>query len=370
MTDMKRDQTLDNFRRNKLKILVCTPSMEEGVDVPSCSVVIRFEKFDTAKSHIQGSGRARKANAKIFYFDNCPELEQEKRRMIEECAKNNALALSTTGMTLGKQLTLGKDVPGMHPWQRCPRSGVLNVFNCIQIVNEYIQKVLKQCLPEELQYRWITTVVRKFPPETHVRLHQVMVPTPNGEHIVDLKRVNEHWGKYDIKDVVDSEQIKKWKSKVLEKRRFMFVVAIELSKGGLLDDQNKATSKAIRETYEKCGPYELSSKMRVKNLFPKADPSSRSWRNEGKEQGAESPSTDYKSILNAHLQKKLRKTFKLEFRYEGKFRARLRLDSEFGVHPPREFLGGERSTKKAAAQDCSKKVLEELFPEVFSVVLS
>jgi len=115
MTDLKRDNTLDNFRLNKLKILVCTRSIEEGVDVPSCSAVIRFEKFDTAKSHIQGSGRARKANAKIFYFDNNPALEQAKRRMIEDCANNSALALSFTGMSLGKQLTLGKDVPGIHP---------------------------------------------------------------------------------------------------------------------------------------------------------------------------------------------------------------------------------------------------------------
>jgi len=246
---------------------------------------------------------------------------------------------------------------------------VLNVFNCIQIVNEYIQKVLKQCLPEELQYRWKEIVVRKYPPETNDWLHQVMVPTPNGELIVDLMKVNKHWDIYDIKDVVDSEQIKKWKSKVLEKRRFMFVVAIELSKLGLLDDSNKATSKAIRETFDQCGPYQLSSKMKVKNLFPKADPSSSPWSREGKERGTESALIDYKSLLNGHLQKKLRKTFKLDFRYEGKFRARLRLDSEFLVSPPKEFLGEERGTKKAAAQDCAKKVLEELYPEVFALVV-
>lgn len=369
MTDVKRDNTLNNFRLNKLRILVCTPSMEEGVDIPSCSAVIRFEKFDTAKSHIQGSGRAR-TNAKIFYFDNCPEVEQAKRRMIEQCACNSALGLTSSGMSLGKKLTLGKDVPGVHPWRRSTKSGVLNVFNSVQIVNEYVQKVLKQCLPEELQYRWKSTVVRRFPPKTLVRLNEVMIPTPDGEYIVNLATINAHWGEYDIKDVVDSEQIKKWKSKVLEKRRFMFVVAIELSKLGLLDDWNKATSKAIRKTYEACGPYQLSSKMKVKNLFPKADPSRNTWSSEGQEQAAESESIDYKSLLNANFQKRLRKTFKLEFRYEGKFQAMLRLDSEFKVDPSREFLGEVRSTKKAAAQACAKKVLEELFPEVFSLVLS
>ncbi len=92
MTNHDRERVLELFRSGKLKLLICTAVLEEGIDVPECSFVVRYSNFDTTKSHIQGSGRARNAESKVFYFENHPELEQRKAQHMEQVARDRRLA--------------------------------------------------------------------------------------------------------------------------------------------------------------------------------------------------------------------------------------------------------------------------------------
>ncbi len=53
------NKALDDFRRGDMIRLIAMDAAEVGVDVAECSFVVRFNRFGTTKSHIQGSGRGR-----------------------------------------------------------------------------------------------------------------------------------------------------------------------------------------------------------------------------------------------------------------------------------------------------------------------
>lgn len=57
---------LDSFRAGKLNLLVSTSVAEEGIDVKSCQLVIRFDPAPTAQAFHQSRGRARAAGSQLI----------------------------------------------------------------------------------------------------------------------------------------------------------------------------------------------------------------------------------------------------------------------------------------------------------------
>ena len=81
-----RQSNLASFKGDT-RLLVATSSLEEGLDVPSCRYVIRYDSFSSAKSHVQGAGRARHPDAQVFYFENDPLAEESARELLESIAR-------------------------------------------------------------------------------------------------------------------------------------------------------------------------------------------------------------------------------------------------------------------------------------------
>ncbi|CAD7940527.1 unnamed protein product [Amoebophrya sp. A120] len=88
-----RNSTLQAFKEGKVRVIVATSSLEEGIDVADCKVVVRFDYFSSVRSHIQGSGRARHPDAKIFYFEQEPEVEEYKASLMTLAAANRDLEI-------------------------------------------------------------------------------------------------------------------------------------------------------------------------------------------------------------------------------------------------------------------------------------
>ena len=55
----KQNEVLDKFRKEKINLLISTSVVEEGVDVPRCNLVIRFDFPQNFRSYLQSKGRAR-----------------------------------------------------------------------------------------------------------------------------------------------------------------------------------------------------------------------------------------------------------------------------------------------------------------------
>lgn len=59
MSQTQQNEVLNDFRNGKFGVLVATNVVEEGLDIPACSLVIAFDEVLSAKAYIQARGRAR-----------------------------------------------------------------------------------------------------------------------------------------------------------------------------------------------------------------------------------------------------------------------------------------------------------------------
>ncbi|KAL6710207.1 Dicer-like protein 1 [Coniothyrium glycines] len=61
-------QTVAKFRRGELNCLFATSVAEEGLDIPQCNLVVRFDLYRTMIGYVQSRGRARHRNSKYLHM--------------------------------------------------------------------------------------------------------------------------------------------------------------------------------------------------------------------------------------------------------------------------------------------------------------
>ena len=82
MNFKKQENVLRQFRRHKFNLLIATCVVEEGLDIPKCNLVCRFDLPKTFRSYVQSKGRAR-AKDSCYYLLVDSQEEIEKRCELE-----------------------------------------------------------------------------------------------------------------------------------------------------------------------------------------------------------------------------------------------------------------------------------------------
>lgn len=73
--------TLQKFRRGELNCLFATSVAEEGLDIPQCNIVVRFDLYRTMIGYIQSRGRARHRNSKYLHMFEEGNNDHQQRIM-------------------------------------------------------------------------------------------------------------------------------------------------------------------------------------------------------------------------------------------------------------------------------------------------
>ncbi|KAK8940022.1 hypothetical protein KSP40_PGU012342 [Platanthera guangdongensis] len=78
-TQKSQKETLDLFRLGKINILFTTDVAEEGLDIPECSCVIRFDLPKSVRSYIQSRGRARQFGSQYIIMLERGNIQQRNK---------------------------------------------------------------------------------------------------------------------------------------------------------------------------------------------------------------------------------------------------------------------------------------------------
>lgn len=155
------------FRKGEINCLFATSVAEEGLDVPDCNLVIRFDLYKTLIQYIQSRGRARRANSK--YIHMIERNNREHQEIIKEVRHNaNKLKRFCEALPEDRKLT-GNDFNMDYFLAKESRSRIysvpstgamLNYKTSLAVLANFVDR-LPQAQEENFVVEYIMTVVNK-----------------------------------------------------------------------------------------------------------------------------------------------------------------------------------------------------------------
>lgn len=120
MAIQRQTLVMDCFRKGTINLLFATSVAEEGIDIPACNYVIRFDVPSTAIQYIQSRGRARKPNSQYVCMieaeDSCAYSKFEACRDLEKVIRSECTNLPDDRFILddeeSMELSTTNETPG------------------------------------------------------------------------------------------------------------------------------------------------------------------------------------------------------------------------------------------------------------------
>ncbi|XP_059352941.1 endoribonuclease Dicer-like [Daphnia carinata] len=141
--NMNQKEIMRDFREGHCNLVVATSVLEEGVDIPECNLIIRFDKFRTYCDYVQTKGRARSVRA--FYFILVSHSDTEK--LLDDLAQFHSIEqqlVATSNIEEDKDAIIDNMFSQIiEPYQPFGEEGPrITLQSSISLINRYCSKLL------------------------------------------------------------------------------------------------------------------------------------------------------------------------------------------------------------------------------------
>ena len=106
MTVLRQQDLIQQFDKGILNLLVSTSALEEGLDVPACNLIVRYNYVTNEIARLQAQGRARAKGSRCYAIleESSPKVYQEQLNKIREDLMLKALEYLPEGERLEKEI--------------------------------------------------------------------------------------------------------------------------------------------------------------------------------------------------------------------------------------------------------------------------
>ncbi|XP_045117538.1 endoribonuclease Dcr-1-like isoform X2 [Portunus trituberculatus] len=138
----KQEEVLRRFRHHECNVLVSTRVLEEGIDVPQCNLVLRFDPPLDYRSYVHSCGRARGQDT--FYFHLVTKAQEKAflRDMATYSAFQKVLVSRCSSVEVGTDQEVdAEEANAAYAPYLTPANASVTMASSISLLNKYCAKL-------------------------------------------------------------------------------------------------------------------------------------------------------------------------------------------------------------------------------------
>ncbi|XP_023029780.1 dicer-2 [Leptinotarsa decemlineata] len=228
----KNKEVLNSFTNKEINVLVASDVLEEGVDIPRCTLVVKYDKPKDYRSYIQSKGRARH-KASIYYMIVEEEeitkysAKYKDFQLVEETLNNYLIGKNTERQEPDKdeieKMYQEDELPPYYV--NGPGSAQVNMLSAIPLLCQYCS-----CLPSDIYTEYAPDwYIKTSSDHTETKMYSVVIMLPTICPIVD---------------VIEGPSLRSAKN---AKRAAALKACILLHKAGELDDHLQPRKQVVKD---------------------------------------------------------------------------------------------------------------------------
>ena len=138
----KQEEVLRRFRHHECNVLVSTGVLEEGIDIPQCNMVVRFDPARSYKSYVHSCGRARGKETFYLHLVSSSEKEEFIKEMATYKCFDKVLVKRCSSLEEGTDKMVSDEVAlAACPPFKTPAQVAVNMTTAIGLLNKYCAKL-------------------------------------------------------------------------------------------------------------------------------------------------------------------------------------------------------------------------------------